>query len=101
MASNERNKPRSNISTIPGEQTSRTMHSCCTCVTAGESHLEGTVGVKIPDCLKKGRRPRGWQILSDFPAHIVAPPSQENEPDRVGKPLPDPAQSSFDWLPEI
>jgi hypothetical protein len=36
-------------------------------VGADESHLQGTVGVKIPDCLKKGRRPnsqvdtnKGW-----------------------------------------
>jgi hypothetical protein len=43
----------------------------------------------------------GWQIVSDFPARSVAPPSRENEPDGVGKPLPDPAQSSFDWLRQI
>src|SRR5271167_1297185 len=59
MASNERNRPRSDISTMAGDPTRRTMHSCCTRPSADKSYLQGTVGVKIQDCLKKGRRPNG------------------------------------------
>jgi hypothetical protein len=67
-----------------------------------EWHPDAVEQLRLPVDMSAGVLAGGeWQILSDFPAHIVAPPSQENEPDRVGKPLPDPAQSRFDWLPEI
>ena len=47
----------------------------------------------------------GWQIFPGFPACIVAGQPPEDEADGGGKStrvfLPDPAQSSFDWLLEI
>jgi hypothetical protein len=67
-----------------------------------ECHPDGVEQLRLPVEMCAGvLAGGGWQIWSDFPARIVAPPSRENEPDGVGKPLPEPAQSSFDWLREI
>ena len=67
-----------------------------------EWHPDAVEQLRLPVDMSAGVLAGGeWQILSDFPARIVAPPSRENEADWVGKPLPDPAQSSFDWLLEI